>query len=287
MNWIVNYFNNIKYFFSHQFLEAAFELFAGLFHNRKLIISLVWHEIQSKYKGSVLGFFWSIIYPLCNLLGYTFVFTVVFKYKWSIASGSKVEFALLSFIGMSIFNVFSETLTRASTLIVNNSNYVKKVIFPLEILPVVSILSNFFQFIISFLVWFIFYILFVGKIKLSALFFPFILLPLILLTLGFAWVISALGVYFRDSGYITSVILTMTMFLSPIFYPISAIPEEYHFIVILNPLAQLIEMSRQNLIFDQLPNLGLYLIQLSISFITLILGFIFFKQVEKGFADVL
>jgi lipopolysaccharide transport system permease protein len=218
---------------------------------------------------------------------YTFVFSVVFRARWDAGSDSKTEFALLLFSGLITFNLFSECVNRAPGIILANANYVKKVVFPLEILPWVSLGSALFHAFISLAVWLLAYVVFFGIPHITVLLFPLIILPLLLLTVALSWALSALGVYLRDVSQFTGIIVTVLMFLSPIFYPISAIPEEYRPLLQLNPLAAVIEQVRQALFYGAVPDVGVYLAYLAATFVIAALCFAWFQKARKGFADVL
>jgi lipopolysaccharide transport system permease protein len=263
------------------------ELIASLWRHRNLTVSLVKREVIGRYRGSVLGLFWSFFNPVLMLAVYTFVFSVVFKARWSVGSDSQLEFALVLFAGLLVFNLFSECVTRAPTLILSNVNYVKKVVFPLEILPWVTLGSGLFHFAVSFGVWLLFYIIFFGEPKPTMCLLPLILLPLVLFTMGISWILASLGVYLRDVSQIIGLVTTTLMFLSPIFYPLSSLPKEFQPIFSLNPLTPIIELTRGVLIWGQEPDyldLGLYTL---IGVIVAWLGFAWFQKTRKGFADVL
>jgi lipopolysaccharide transport system permease protein len=263
------------------------EMFVSFWKNRKLIKTLVKREVVGRYRGSIMGMMWSFLNPILMLSVYTFVFSVVFKARWSVGSDSKTEFALVLFAGLLVFNLFSECVNRSPTLILLNSNYVKKVVFPLEILPLVALGTALFHMIISFIVWLVFYIVFFGQPQLTLLLIPFILLPLIFMTIGISWMLASLGVYLRDVAQIVGIITTTLMFLSPIFYPLSSLPTQFQRILYLNPLTPTIEQARAVLIWGQVPEfitLGLYTL---FSLIIAWLGFAWFQTTRKGFADVL
>jgi lipopolysaccharide transport system permease protein len=262
------------------------ELIASPWRNRSLIKSLAVREVVGRYRGSALGILWSFFNPVFMLAVYTFVFSVVFKARWSGGSDSKTEFALILFAGLLVFNLFSECVSRAPGLILANVNYVKKVIFPLEILPWVSLGSAFFHTLISFGVWLLFYLFFFGIPKLTLLLFPLVLVPLILFTMGLSWLLASLGVYLRDVGQIISLVVTVLMFLSPVFYPVSALPERYQIILHLNPLTAVIEQVRGVLIWGQFPQWTSFAIQIMVSGLVAWLGFAWFQKTRKGFADV-
>ncbi len=269
------------------FSISPIRLFTSPWQNRALVKALIKREIVGRYRGSVMGILWSFIHPVLMLSVYTFVFSVVFKARWNTGSDSKVEFALVLFAGLLVFGLFSECINRAPSLILSNVNYVKKVVFPLEILPWIALSSAFFHMIISLIVWLIFYTVFFGFPHLTALLFPIILIPLVLFTMGLSWFLSSLGVYLRDVSQIVSVIMTTLMFVSPIFFPVSALPPAYQPLLMFNPLTPVIEMSRDALIWGKAPNwifFGSYFIA---TLLVAYLGFAWFQKTRKGFADVL
>lgn len=218
---------------------------------------------------------------------YTFVFSVVFQARWGDGSGSKTEFALVLFAGLIVFNVFAECINRAPGLILSNPNYVKKVIFPLEILPFVGLLSAVYHMVISLLVWFVAYVILFGVPHATVFWLPLVMLPFALFIMGLSWALGSLGVFLRDMSQFIGVVVTALMFLSPIFYPVSALPEAFRYILYLNPLTPVIEMTRGVLCWGKLPNftlLGIYWLSTSV---IAWLGFAWFQKTRKGFADVL
>ena len=248
---------------------------------------LTQREVLGRYRGSVMGVMWSFFNPILMLAVYTFVFSVVFKARWSIASESKTEFALVLFAGLIVYGVFSECLNRAPTLIVSNPNYVKKVVFPLEVLPVVSMGAALFHGLVSMVVWFIFYLIFFGVPPVTALLFPMVFLPLILLTLGLSWLLASLGVYLRDVSQVVTVLTGVLMFMSPVFYPISALPPEFQGVLLMNPLTASIEMLRGVVYWGRVPGIEIYFGNLALGIISAWIGFFWFQKTRKGFADVL
>lgn len=263
------------------------EMAASLWRNRDLISALTKREVIGRYRGSVMGILWSFFNPVFMLAVYTFIFSVVFKARWSGGSDSKTEFALILFAGMIVFSLFSECVSRAPSLILSNVNYVKKVVFPLEILPVVALSAALFHLLISVVVWLIFYVIFFGVPHLTMLLLPLILLPLALFLLGISWLLASLGVYLRDVGQVVGVITTAMMFLSPLFYPVSALPEKYQTLLHLNPLTLVIEQTRQALVWGQVPDISSWFLYLISSAVFAVMGFIWFQKTRKGFADVL
>lgn len=269
------------------FLSSPKEMMKSFLRNRSLIRTLMLREIIGRYRGSILGLLWSFVNPVFMLAVYTFVFSVVFKAKWGGGSDSRIEFALLLFAGLIMFNLFAECINRAPGLIISNANYVKKVVFPLEILSWASLCSSIFHSFVSLFVWLIAYVIFYGLPHLTVIMLPVIMLPFILLIVGLSWCLSALGVYLRDISQMVGILITTLMFLSPIFYPIEALPENYQSIMLLNPLTPMIGFTREIMFWGRLPDMMTltfyYIGTLSIAFF----GFAFFQKTRKGFADVL
>jgi len=235
-----------------------------------------------------MGLAWSFFNPILMLMIYTFVFSVVFKSHWGTAgSESKAEFTLILFAGMIVFNLFSELINKSPSLIVARSNYVKKVVFPLEILPLVNLCSALFHFLISLIVLIIAFAIINGQLSWTIIFLPLVILPLIFLALGLSWFLAALGVYAQDLGQFIGVLMTVLMFLSPIFYPVSALPQKFQIFMMLNPLSFIIEQTRLILISGEMPNFIGLSAYLATSFFVMMLGFAWFQKTRKGFADVL
>ncbi len=263
-------------------------LLISLINNRWLIYEMTKREVVSRYRGSFMGVAWSFISPVLMLLIYTFVFSVVFKSRWGVKQlESNVDFSLMLFSGLIVFNLFAETINRASGLILSNVNYVKKVVFPLEILPIINFGAAFFHAAISFGILLFAIFLLDGFVYWTVIFLPVILIPFALFILSISWVIASLGVFIRDIGQGISLLITLVMFLSPVFYPISAVPEQFQIMLMFNPLSFIIEQVRAVVIFGMPPNwFGLVLYFISAT-VVLMFGFSWFQKVRKGFADVL
>ncbi|MDP9530034.1 ABC transporter permease [Pseudomonas protegens] len=257
-----------------------------IFSNKKLIFKMTCRDISARYRGSVLGFMWAIIQPLTLLGIYTFVFGVVFKSKWAAAQGTHVEFAVVLFIGLIIFNFFSESVSKSPWTISANHNFVKKVVFPVSTLPVITVLSSGFNFLMGLAAWFFIFFISGGELTETVFYFPLIIPPILLFSLSGAWVTSALGVYFKDLGQFIGLLMMMLMFGSPIFYPIAAIPEKYQNIMMLNPISAIIETARDVLIFNTAPSLAVLIKLYAGSTVLAYLGLAFFNNARKGFADV-
>lgn len=262
-------------------------MFTSLWCNRELILASTRREIQGRYRGSFLGLLWSFLNPLFMLAVYTFVFSVVFKARWNVESASKTEFALVLFAGLIVFNLFGETINRAPSLIISNPNYVKKVIFPLQVLPVVTLLSALFHAIISLSVWLLAYLILFGLPHATVLYLPLIVLPFLLFILGLAWALASLGVFLRDISQFIGTLVTVLMFMTPIFYPITALPEKFRHWLYLNPLTPIVEQARDALYWGKPPDLLLLGIYTLAAAAVAWLGFSWFQKTRKGFADVL
>jgi lipopolysaccharide transport system permease protein len=259
----------------------------SLWRNRQLVVQMTKREVVGRYKGSMIGLIWSFLNPVFMLAIYTFFFSIVFKSRWQGGGGSKSEFALILFSGLMAFNLFAECINRAPTLVLSNVNYVKKIIFPLEILPVISLGSAFFHLIMSFSVWIIFYVIFLGIPSTSVFELPLVFIPLLLLTLGLSWFIASLGVYLRDLSQFVGPMTTALMFLSPVFYPINTLPEGIQKIVRLNPITYTVEQARNTMIWGIPIDLTEWTILVTLSLAIAWLGFAWFQKTRKGFSDVL
>ncbi len=260
----------------------------NLWRHRDLIRQFTKREIEGRYKGSFLGLFWSFVNPLVLLLIYTFVFGVVFKSRWPEArTDSLSEFAITIFCGITAFNVFSECVNRASTLILNVPNYVKKVVFPLEVLPISVLGAALFHGSVSLAILLVVNIVANGTFPWTLVLLPLILLPLILLCLGLMWFLASLGVFIRDIGYTIALIVQVLFFVTPIFYPLSAIPPSLQVVVRLNPLTSIVENFRRVLLWAQPPSwTGISLWILATALLAF-LGYAWFMKTKKAFADVI
>jgi lipopolysaccharide transport system permease protein len=261
---------------------------ASLWRNRRLLTQMIRREVVGRYRGSVFGLAWSFFNPIVLLAIYTFVFSEVFKMRWGVnGDESKAQFAVVLFAGIVIYSLFAEVLVRAPTMIVSNVNYVKRVVFPLEILPVIAVGTALFHSFVSLGVLVAAFVLFNGYLHWTVIFAPVVLLPLVVLTLGVAWILASLSVFLRDVGQTIGIITMALMFLSPVFYPVTALPERLRPWLMLNPLTFIIEQAREVLIWGHLPQwsgLGLYTL---VAAFVCWMGYAWFQKTRTGFADVL
>jgi len=251
-----------------------------------LLFQMTKREVVGRYQGSVIGLAWSFLNPLMMLAIYTFVFGVVFSARWQ-NNGGHADFAMNLFAGLIVFNIFSECINRAPMLVLSNVSYVKKVVFPLYILPITVMLSALFHALVSLVILFLFYAFVHGLPHWTVVFLPLVWIPLALLTLGFSWFLASLGVYLRDIGQVVGVATTALLFLSPVFFPASALPESVRQWAFLNPLTLPIEQTREIVIHGNLPAWNLLAIYAVVSICITWLGFIWFDKTRKGFADVI
>lgn len=263
----------------------------SLHKNKTIIFQMIKKEIKSKYKGSFLGFVWSFLTPILMLLVYTFVFSVVFNARWPAAHGGLIEtktnFAVFLFIGLLIHGMFAEIVSSSTSVIESHVNLVKKVVFPLEILNFIKAGAAIFNFSIGILVLLIAFLFLNIDLHLTIIYLPIVIFPLILLAVGLAWVTSSLCVYARDIAQPINILMTVMLFLSPVFFPVSSVPENYKTLIELNPLTFIIEQARLVLVMGINPDFYGLLTYFIFSLMMLWVGYVWFQKTKKGFADVI
>jgi lipopolysaccharide transport system permease protein len=260
----------------------------SLWSNRNLIGQLTRREVVGRYKGSMMGLAWSFLNPLFMLVVYTFVFSVIFKARWGIGTDeSKTQFAVILFTGLIVHSLFAEVLNRASITIISNANYVKKVVFPLEVLTAINMGSALFHLAASVVVLLIALVIFNNGLYWTTIFLPIVLAPLIILCMGLSWIIASLGVFVRDMNQFVNIVTTVTMYLSPVFFPVTALPEQFRPFIMLSPLTFIIEQARAVTIWGQLPDWSGLMMYTLVALIIAWAGFAWFQRTRKGFADVL
>ncbi len=260
--------------------------FLAVYRHWHVLLPMLRRDIMARYRGSVLDVAWVFLQPALFVAVFYFVFTVVFASRWAVGDGaSQANFGLLAYAGLIVFNLFSEAVIRGPSLLLDHSAYVKKVLFPIEILAPIAVGGGLYSAALNSALLVLLVLLF-GDVTWQILLFPLALLPIVFLALGCTWFLSALGVYFRDSRQIVSLLVTGLMFLSPIFYPVAAVPQPYQGLLLLNPLASAIEMARAALFGGAIDWLS-WSISLIMSFVVLWLGYAWFQLTRRGFSDVL
>jgi lipopolysaccharide transport system permease protein len=259
----------------------------SLWRHRELVWQLTRREVLGRYRGSLLGIVWAIGNPLLMLAVYTLVFGYVFRARWGAGVDSTGEFALVLFCGLTVFGIFSEVVSRAPALILGNPTYVKKVVFPVECLPWVLLGAALFHALASFAVLVAATLLVRGALPWTIALLPLVLLPLALFALGLAWLLASLGVFLRDIGHVVNALLTVLLFVSPVFYPASSLPAPLRHALLLNPLTTVLESARGTLLWGQPPAwLALAACTLAGGAVAW-LGLLWFERTRYGFADVL
>lgn len=252
-----------------------------------LALALTRRDVLIKYRGSLLGFLWSFLTPLVLLAIYTLVFGLVFRMAWPEGQGGMAEFAVMVFCGLIPFNFYNETLSKASGVIVASPNYVKRIAFPTEVLPLSMMLSAFTHAVINSVVLALAAWLLLGNVPVTALLIPLVWLPMLVSAAALALVVSAIGVFIRDISHLIGLAFSALLFASPVLYPASRIPESVRFVVFINPIAYGAANLRKTLVFGTLPEWRSWLAFLGISIVLLALSAGYFHRIRKRFADVL
>lgn len=259
-----------------------------LFGHRHLLAELTRRDIQSRYRSSLLGMAWPVLQPLLMLSVYTLIFSEVFKARWPGVqeTGSRFDVAIVIFTGMIVHAFVAECATRGPTLITSNPNYVKKVIFPLEILPWVTLGSALFQALVCFAILFAFILASTAALPWTVLFVPLVLAPLALGCLGLMWLLAAAGAYVRDIEQAMAFVVTLLLFLSPVFYPLSVLPEGFRAIVAANPLTFFIEQVRLVALWGQPPSWAGLAAATALGAALAVWARGWFERARGGFGDV-
>ena len=262
-------------------------LVASLFNHRELIAQMARREVSARYRGSVLGWFWALLTPVMLLSLYTFVFSVVFEARWGAdASAGRSRFAVFAFVGMLVHGLLAESMVRAPSLVLANPSYVKKVVFPLEILPLVALSASIFHAAAGFGVLALAMLVLDGALPWTWVFLPLTVLPVLLFALGLSWFLASTGVYVRDIAHPIGLLATVLLFASPVFFPASAVPMPWRDWLLLNPLSLVIEQTRAVLLQGSPPDAGVLAIQLLVGGLVAWLGYFWFQRTRRGFANV-
>lgn len=260
-------------------------MLATLWRHRSLVLELIKREFSGRYRGSFGGIAWSFVQPLFLLTVYTVAFGIILKARWGF-SGGTAEYALMLFAGLIVFNAFAEVLSKSTILITDNPNFVKKVVFPLELLPVITVATALIHALIGIAVWFCGYAYLFGTPKTTAILFPVILACFVPVLLGLGWLLSALGVIVRDISQLTGMLSHTLLFLTPIFYSIEAAPPLLQNLLMLNPLTFIIEQFRLVLFYGQMPALKSLTVYFILASVFAWISLILFRRLRSVFADM-
>lgn len=267
-------------------LAALAAPLTSVWKNRELFRRVLVRDLQASFRGSVLGFAWVVVIPLVLVALYTFVFGVILKSGWSRAPRSALEVPLIYFCGLMIFVFFMEVVTRSAVVVREYSTYVTKIIFPVDILSVVVVGTALFKFVINLVLLVVFLLIVTGGVPVGILWLPVLMVPLILTAAGISWIFAAIGAYVRDLTLALQAFAPIIMFMSPIFYSIEQVPEQFRPFYYLNPLTYVLEHARNALFFDGPVDLAGYGAYLAASLVMFWVGWGLFGRLRAGFADV-
>jgi lipopolysaccharide transport system permease protein len=266
---------------------SLLNLVRTLVRNRQLVWQMFKQEFRVRYSGSVLGVLWSFFTPLLQVLAFAFLFSVIMQVRWGTSANSEVNFVVVLFVGMMVHSIFADAVSRAPHMIVGQASYVKKIVFPLEILPVVSLLVALSNACIGLLIEVATNIVLTHALPWTILYLPVVLLPYLLLILGLVYFLAGAGVYLRDISHGIGAVVMLSLFLSPVFYPITSVPASYRPLFYLNPVTTAVEQVRSVVLLGGSPEWTVLLPYLLVALGVLTLGFGFFQKSRNGFADVL
>ncbi len=266
-----------------------FNFVRKLVRHRGLIQSMVERDLKSRYVGSIMGIFWSVIHPLVLLASYTFVFSVIIKHPLGPEDGI-ASFAVYLFCGILPWMMFQETLARSSNVLVENANLITKTLFPAEILPVAVLMANLVNHLIGVALFLVIILFHLQNLSFYVLLIPLYLFPLMLFALGLSWVVSSLQVFLRDTAQVVTVVLTFWFWFTPIFYDekrLRAASDKLAFAMHFNPLAEVVIAYRKCLLIAEMPSWQGLIFLYGMALVTFISGGLVFRYVKRSFADVL
>jgi lipopolysaccharide transport system permease protein len=261
--------------------------FRSIIAHRQLILRLARREVTQRFQGSTLGVAWMILTPLLTAAVFTFVFSAVFQTRWGGTQTGPFDFAILLLVGLAIHGIFAEAVGRAPLLIVGQASYVTKVVFPIEILPVVAVVSSLVNAVITVAIVVVGQLLLNGVLHWTVILWPLVIAPYLIFVSALVLFFAACGVFLRDLSQIVTLLVTCTLFLTPIFYPLDAVPGAFRTLMRLNPLTSIVEQSRTVIVFGGTPDFVSLSLYTLCALISLGLAFWLFQRLRPGFADVL
>lgn len=260
---------------------------SALFTHRELTVQLAKRDVLGRYRGASFGLTWSLISPFLMLCVYTFAFGSVLGGRWPRVESGDDSFAMIVFVGLIVHGLFAECVNRAPMLIVSNPNFVKRVIFPLEILPWPMLISALFHTLMNVLVFVILRLVLDGQFSWTIVMLPAVLLPFAIMLLGLSWLLASLGVYIRDVIQVTGVMSMALLFLSSALIPLESVPESYRWIFRFNPLTPIIDQARNVMLWNRMPDWLLLAEYSAGALVVCYLGYAWFALTRRGFGDVL
>lgn len=267
-------------------------LVRNMWEYRELIKQFSIRETVARYKGTHLGLAWTVGQPLLTLAVFTFLFSTVFEIRWNtkLSGEARIDYALHFFAGLVLYSVFSDTVGRAPGLILEKPNFVRKVVFPLEILPVAALGASMIYALMGIVVLLVAALVLAGHFSATLWLFPLTLIPLAALTLGLSWFLCSMGVFIRDIKNVVAVLLQLLFFVTPIMFPLDMVQEklgEYAWAVYLNPLTPILEDGRRTLLLSQMPDWFGLGVSTVVGLLVMQSGYAWFRRSRQGFADVL
>lgn len=266
-------------------LGAKHQGMLGLWRLRHLTAIMVRRDLLGRYKGSMMGFFWTIINPLGHLLLYTFVFSIILRVKFN-NDPSTGSFALYLMTGLLPWTALSESLSRATSCVLEQENLVKRVVFPLEVLPFAVAISSMISQCVGLVLLIGMSTILTGTIHPTILYLPLIMLSQMILIAGINWFLASLGVYLQDLKHVMSLATSIWMYATPVVYPISQFPPKLQWLLWVNPMAGIVTDYRRIMLQGIQPDWNMYAAYTSIAVIIWFGGYYFFSKIKRSFADV-
>ena len=269
-------------------LSGIFDIFPLLWRQRMLLWQFAVRNVQVRTRGSFLGVFWMVLNPLLMMALYSTVFGLIFNGRYGVhPDETAIDYALGIFLSLTIFQLIAEVMGVSTTIIFGNSNIVKKVVFPLEILPVAQVGASIYHFGISICLVFLGIVLLGHPLTWMAALLPVVLVPILLLSVGIGWFFAALGVYVRDLTSLIQFLSLLLLYSSAVFYTIDDVPDSIYAFLKFNPIAHLIQQSRKVVLWDQPLEFEPMAYAYGVAVVVFFLGYLTFRSLKKGFADVL
>ena len=258
----------------------------NLFSGRTLLIELVKRDFAKRFVGSAAGWLWGLIHPLVMVLSWTFVFQVCLKMP--LPAGEVTDnYSVYLFTGYLPWLLFTETVNRSATTLIENSNLITKTVFPSEILPVSVFFSSLLSHLLALALAIVVAIVATGGVSAMALLLPVYMLLLGIFSVGVGWIVSSLQVYLRDTAQVLTVVLTLWFWVTPIFIFEQQVPENFRFLIRYNPLAYVVRAYRERLLSYRMPELSELAILTAYALVAFVIGGMIFRHLKRGFADVL